>query len=148
MTSQPSSLEPSKVTGKLKQAQGTVYQAIGAATGGIEWTKDGEKIQQDGAKEVDEARGVAQREAVRDRLYGKAQSAWGMVTGDQDKQTEGNMRAEKAEWKSAIADGELPTVSAERMEGKLESALGMATGNQEKQREGNIKAEKAEWTKG
>ena len=44
-----------------------------------------------------------------------------MLTGDQDKMKEGNMKAEKAEWKSAAADGTMPSVSMERMQGKAES---------------------------
>lgn len=44
-----------------------------------------------------------------------------MLTGDQEKMNEGNLKAEKAEWKSAAADGKLPSVSAERLQGKAES---------------------------
>jgi len=71
-----------------------------------------------------------------------------MVTGNQKQQTQGNLKAEKGEFKSSIADGKLPVPSAERLQGKLESAVGMVTGDEQKQTEGNLKAEKAEWTKG
>lgn len=71
-----------------------------------------------------------------------------MLTGDQEQQTQGNLKAEKGEFKSSIADGTLPIPSAERLHGKLESALGMLTGDEQKQTQGNLKAEKAEWTKG
>lgn len=71
-----------------------------------------------------------------------------MLTGDQAKMKEGNLRAEKAEWQSAAADHTVPVPSLERVKGKLESAVGMATGDIEKQKSGNIRAEKAEWTKG
>jgi len=147
-SSENSSSEPSQIIGQLNQLKGSAYQAIGTVTGSSEWSESGVKSQEDGKNETEEARGIAQGEATRDRLYGKGQSALGMVTGNQEKQNEGNVRAEKAEWKGAIAHGELPSVSAERMKGKLESAVGMATGNQEKQKEGNMRAEKAEWTQG
>lgn len=71
-----------------------------------------------------------------------------MVTGDQEQQTAGNLKAEKGELKSSLADGTLPIPSAERLQGKLESAVGIVTGDEEKQTSGNMKAEKAEWTKG
>lgn len=45
-----------------------------------------------------------------------------MVTGDQEQMKEGNMKAEKAEWKASIeGEGTLPSVSLERMQGKAES---------------------------
>jgi len=147
-TSDESSSEPSQIMGQLNQLKGTAYQAVGTVTGSAEWTESSVKSREDGKGEVEEARSIAQGEATRDRWYGKGQSALGMLTGDQDKQSEGNVRAEQAEWKGAVARGELPSVSGERMKGKLESAVGMATGNQDKQNEGNVRAEKAEWMKG
>ena len=75
-------------------------------------------------------------------------SAYGMITGDQEQQTQGNLKAEKGEFKSSLADGQLPIPSKERLAGKVESAVGMVTGDEQKQTQGNIKAEKAEWTKG
>jgi len=75
-------------------------------------------------------------------------SAYGMITGDQEQQTQGNLKAEKGEFKSSLADGQLPIPSEERLQGKVESAVGMVTGDEQKQTQGNIKAEKAEWTKG
>lgn len=67
------------------------------------------------------------------------------MTGDQEKANQGNVRAEKAEWKQAAAEGSLPSVSVDRLAGKAESAIGMATGDIEKQKQGNMRAEKAEW---
>lgn len=71
-----------------------------------------------------------------------------MVTGNKDAQNDGNLKAEKAEWKSSAADGTIPIPSAERAKGKVESAVGMVTGDSEKQTQGNLRAEKAEWTQG
>jgi uncharacterized protein YjbJ (UPF0337 family) len=65
--------------------------------------------------------------------------ATGYLTGNQQKQTEGNLENEKAQWeyKQATSEG----IAAE-------SVVGMVTGDQERQREGNVKAEKAAWTEG
>lgn len=43
-----------------------------------------------------------------------------MLVGDQEKLNEGNLKAEKGEWKAAAADGKLPSVSTERLQGKAE----------------------------
>ncbi|SGY20083.1 BQ5605_C017g08460 [Microbotryum silenes-dioicae] len=60
--------------------------------------------------------------------------------------SEGNKKAEAAEWKAALTDGHVPQVSLERAKGKVESAVGMVTGDIEKQQQGNMRAEKAAWT--
>ena len=79
-------------------------------------------------------------------------SAKGYVTGDQDQQTEGNVEAEKAQWKykQATSEGPLavPVPSAEGVRGKVESVVGMVSGDTEKQKEGNVRAEKAAWKDG
>lgn len=71
-----------------------------------------------------------------------------MVTGSQEHQNAGNLKAEQGEWKSSLADGTVPVPSIDRVKAKVESATGMVTGDQEKQTEANLKAEKAEWTQG
>lgn len=43
-----------------------------------------------------------------------------MVTGNQETLKDGNLEAEKAEWKAAAADGKVPVVSLERAKGKIE----------------------------
>lgn len=96
-----------------------------------------------------------------------------MVTGDADRQTEGNLRAEKGAWEQAQAEGGiLPKGGVETLKGKAEtcvardpsrrshppvadpprlrssryhSAIGIATGDSAKQNEGNIRVEKASW---
>jgi len=74
------------------------------------------------------------------------------LTGDQSRQTEGNLEAEKAsfDYKQAKSDAPfaLPVPSADAAEGKLKSVAGMVTGNQELQKEGNAKAEGAAWKDG
>lgn len=80
-------------------------------------------------------------------------SGLGYITGDQAKQNEGNLEAEKAQWKykqatsDSITDA-IPVPSAEGIKGKLESVQGMVTGDQTKQQEGNLRAEKAAWKDG
>ncbi|GAA5912370.1 hypothetical protein JCM6882_002573 [Rhodosporidiobolus microsporus] len=114
-----------------------------------------------GEEEARELRDAKKSEGGWERAEGKVQSdkrltpdegrgcsAYGLLTGDQEQQTKGNLKAEEGEWKTALADGEVPVPSWERAKGKVESAIGMATGDQEKQKEGNLRAEKAEWTQG
>jgi uncharacterized protein YjbJ (UPF0337 family) len=77
----------------------------------------------------------------------------GYLTGDQQKQTEGNMENEKAQWeyKQATNDGLLsgiPVPSVEGVKGKVQSVVGMATGDQAKQMEGNQRAEVSAWKDG
>jgi uncharacterized protein YjbJ (UPF0337 family) len=78
--------------------------------------------------------------------------ATGYLTGNQQKQTEGNLENEKAQWeyKQATSEGiaAVPIPSVEGVKGKVESVVGMVTGDQERQRVGNVKAEKAAWTEG
>jgi len=79
-------------------------------------------------------------------------SATGYLTGDQSRQTEGNLEAEKAsvDYKQAKTGNPLavPIPSAEGIKGKMESVAGMVTGDQELQKEGNAKAEAAAWKDG
>ena len=77
----------------------------------------------------------------------------GYLTGDQQKQTEGNMENEKAQWeyKQATNDGLLsgiPVPSVEGVKGKVQSVVGMVTGDQAKQMEGNQRAEVSAWKDG
>lgn len=79
-------------------------------------------------------------------------SATGYSTGDQSKQTQGNLEAEKAsmDYKQASSDAPLalPVPSLEGAKGKVESVAGMVTGNSELQKKGNVKAEGAAWKDG
>lgn len=43
-----------------------------------------------------------------------------MLTGNQETMKEGNLKAEKAEWKSSAAEGTVPLPSKERLVGKAE----------------------------
>ncbi|KAK4699101.1 hypothetical protein P7C70_g7167, partial [Phenoliferia sp. Uapishka_3] len=139
---------PSQVSGAIKTAQGVLYSGVGGISSDPSWHEEGEALKQEGAEETEAAKKAARDEATGERLEGKAQSAWGMVTGNQETMKEGNLKAEKAEWKKAAAEGTVPTMSAERAKGKVESAIGMVTGDKDKQASGNIRAEKAEWTQG
>ncbi|BGP51600.1 hypothetical protein JCM10450v2_007550 [Rhodotorula kratochvilovae] len=141
--------QPSQLSGQAKSAQGALYQAVGALPGTEEsWAAQGAQLAQEGQDEVEAARAQQRGEAAVERVEGKVQSAWGMLTGDQDTLSKGNVKAEKGEWKGAAAEGTVPLPSAERVKGKVESAVGMVTGDVDKQKEGNLRAEKAEWTQG
>ncbi|KPV71937.1 uncharacterized protein RHOBADRAFT_18849 [Rhodotorula graminis WP1] len=144
-----SEAQPSQITGQVKNAQGLLYQAVGAIPGTADsWTTQGAELAKEGQDEVHAAQEAQKSEAQAERVEGKVQSAWGALTGNQETLNEGNLKAEKAEWKGAVADGEIPVPSMDRVKGKVESAVGMATGDVDKQREGNVRAEAAEWTKG
>ncbi|GAA5911385.1 uncharacterized protein JCM6883_000078 [Sporobolomyces salmoneus] len=140
--------QPTQISSTLKSIQGQVYQAVGSVSSDPTWKEEGDELVEQAQKEIEEAKARAKGEAAADRTVGKVQSAYGMLTGNQEQQTQGNLKAEKGEMKSSLANGKLPIPSAERLEGKLESAVGMVTGDSEKQTQGNLKAEKAEWTKG
>ncbi|KAK4048499.1 hypothetical protein OIV83_004667 [Microbotryomycetes sp. JL201] len=148
MSSEQREAGPSQVQGTIKTLQGQAYQAVGAVSSDPSWTDRGKELQEQGEREVKEAQENAKAEATKDRWMGKAQSAFGFMTGDQEAATEGNKKAEQAEWKQAAADGTVPMPSKDRVMGKAESAMGMVTGDIDKQQQGNMRAEKAEWTKG
>jgi hypothetical protein len=83
---------------------------------------------------------------------GLTPSAVGYLSGDQSRQTQGNVEAEKAQWeyKQAASSNPMavPVPSAEGLQGKAQSVLGMVTGDAELQKEGNVRAEKAAWRDG
>ncbi|GAA5880793.1 hypothetical protein JCM3774_005752 [Rhodotorula dairenensis] len=149
MASSESTRPPTQLSGQLKRAQGLAYQAVGAVPGTAEsWTTQGGELQKQGQEEAEAARLQTKGEAAAERIEGKVQSAWGMVTGSQQDQNAGNLKAEQGEWKSNLADGTVPVPSMDRVKAKAESAVGMVTGDQEKQTKANLEAEKAEWTRG
>ncbi|GAA5979411.1 hypothetical protein JCM11641_005026 [Rhodosporidiobolus odoratus] len=143
-----SEAQPSQVSGQLKSVQGQAYQAIGSVSSDPSWQSLGEELVNQGQDEVERARLEQKGEAAAERVEGKVQSAYGMLTGSQDHLNRGNLKAEEGEWRGAAADGTVPVPSLDRVKGKVQSAVGMATGDAEMQKEGNMKAEKAEWTKG
>ncbi|KAK6353527.1 hypothetical protein TWF696_005490 [Orbilia brochopaga] len=144
-----SKAEASQLSGGLTQLQGTIESFIGNITGAESWKVAGQQAQSAGAQEVEEAQEKASKEAREERLHGKIDSLKGMIFGDAEKQSRGNIEAEKAEWKQAVKGRhELPEVSSERIDAKVKTAVGMITGNKEQQNEGNREAEKAEWLHG
>ncbi|SGY20071.1 BQ5605_C017g08488 [Microbotryum silenes-dioicae] len=125
----------SQISAYVQQAKGTLYNA-----------KQGQGLLDQGTQELQTAQQQAKSEAAYESVGGKLQSAYGFITGDQKTASDGNKKAEAAEWKAALADGHVPQVSLERAKGKVESAIGMVTGDIEKQQQGNMRAEKAAWT--
>ncbi|WVR07243.1 hypothetical protein IAU60_004284 [Kwoniella sp. DSM 27419] len=156
MVSEEERRQPSQITGQLTSAAGQAAQLIASvvpsALGGDALLAQGDQLAQSGQKEVDEAKAKQALDATIDSGVGKAKSAFGYLTGDQDKQTQGNKEAESAQWsyKQATSDSiaAVPVPSAEGAKGKLESVQGMITGDQEMQRRGNERAEKAAWKDG
>ncbi|OXH42315.1 hypothetical protein J008_00079 [Cryptococcus neoformans] len=148
--------EPSQMTGQLNSASGLVQQAIGnilpESMGASSWAQTGHKLQREGRNEVDAAKAQKAGAATVDSGVGKVKSVFGYLTGDQEKQTEGNTQAEKAQWdyKQATSDSiaAIPVPSVEGVKGKLESVAGAATEDPERQKEGNVRAEKAAWKDG
>ena len=125
-------------------------QTLGSLTSSTTLQSTGESHKSHGASQTTTAQSAAKSQANYDRIHGKLQSAAGILTGDTDKQTKGNLRVEKAEWKKSV-EGEhklFPDVSRERMKGKVKTAEGMLRGDKEMQREGNLEAEKGEWLHG
>lgn len=143
---------------------------MGSLTGAESWTTSGRSLQTQASSELTAAREKQHVDATWDQSAGKLKSAWGMVTGDQDAQTEGNLRAEKGNWNEALSQGKvLPEGGIETVKAKAQtcvpfqslvplsrrldtdglcassssSAVGIVTGDSDKQNEGNLKVEKA-----
>ncbi|WWC61641.1 uncharacterized protein I303_104225 [Kwoniella dejecticola CBS 10117] len=156
MVSQDERREPSQVTGQLYSAAGAAQQAVASmipsSLGGDAILQSGQELSKSGQAEVDEAKGKKAVEATIDSGVGKAKSALGYLTSDQEQQSQGNKESEKAQWdyKQATSDSiaAIPVPSKEVLQGKIESVQGMVMGDQHKQMEGNKKAEKAAWTDG
>ncbi|ORY21905.1 hypothetical protein BCR39DRAFT_552669 [Naematelia encephala] len=148
--------EPSQLSGQVKQIQGAVYTAIGSvlptAANAEAWTASGQQLTEDGQQEITNAKQKQAVEATVDGATAKIKSGLGYITGDQEKQTEGNLENEQAQWSFKQATSSdaipIPVPSSEGIKGKLESVQGIVTGDQELQKEGNIRAEKAAWTDG
>lgn len=85
-------------------------------------------------------------------LSANQNSGIGYITGNQEKQTQGNIDTQKAQfsYKQATSDGigAIPVPSAEGLKGQFQSVEGILTGDQGKQLEGNTRAEKAAWRDG
>ncbi|GAA5866493.1 hypothetical protein JCM8547_000642 [Rhodosporidiobolus lusitaniae] len=140
------SQHPSQLSSALSSLQGAACTAVGSVASDPSWTEEGEALKSRGEEETKEAREREKTEGARERLEGKVESwsslppfpapaklivesdrAYGYVTGDQEHINQGNVKAEKGEWKSSVlGEGEVP---------------GMKSPNR-------LKAEKAEWTKG
>ncbi|WRT66145.1 uncharacterized protein IL334_003098 [Kwoniella shivajii] len=156
MVSQEEREQPSQITGQIYSAAGIVQQTVASvipsALGGDAILQGGKNLEQSGKLQVDEAKSKKALESTIDSGVGKAKSAFGYLTSDQEKQNQGNKESEKAQWdnKQATSDSILavPIPSEEGLKGKLQSVQGMITGDQELQKQGNVKAEKAAWKDG
>lgn len=139
MSSSNDASEPSQISSQLKNLQGQAYevrlsslfstrtiltspsarQTVGSLTGAESWTTSGRSLQTQASSELTAAREKQHVDATWDQSAGKLKSAWGMVTGDQDAQTEGNLRAEKGNWNEALSQGKvLPEGGIETLKAK------------------------------
>ncbi|WWC70437.1 uncharacterized protein I206_104388 [Kwoniella pini CBS 10737] len=156
MVTQEERKEPSQITGQLYSTIGSAQQAISSiipsTLGGNSILKSGEELSKSGELEIKEAKNKKALESTIDSGVGKAKSALGYLTSNQETQNQGNKETEKAQWefKQATSNSliSIPIPSKEGLEGKIESLQGMITGDQQKQMKGNKKAEKAAWTDG
>ncbi|GAA5905662.1 hypothetical protein JCM8208_005798 [Rhodotorula glutinis] len=66
---------PSQISGQVKNAQGLLYQAVGALPGTAEsWTTQGAELAREGQDEVHAAQEAQKSEAQAERVEGKVQS--------------------------------------------------------------------------
>ncbi|CDZ96564.1 CsbD-like [Phaffia rhodozyma] len=137
--------EPSQLNAQITSTQGVIYETIGNVTGSSAWKENGKNLQENGKKELEAAKAKQHVDAVWDQAAGKLKSGWGIIAGDQDKQTEGNLQNERGNLEEAQSKGEiLPAGGSETIKGKLETAAGIITGDQERQNAGNVRVQKAE----
>ncbi|UZJ52265.1 hypothetical protein CBS101457_001585 [Exobasidium rhododendri] len=94
-----SSNEPSQLSGQAKSVYGTVEEVIGNVTGSANWQASGKKDHAEGEAEVKAAQAKGYAEGLTDQVGGYKDSIVGAVTGDQAKQTEGNVRNQAGEAK-------------------------------------------------
>ncbi|GAA5923133.1 hypothetical protein JCM3775_007444 [Rhodotorula graminis] len=70
-----SEAQPSQITGQVKNAQGLLYQAVGAIPGTADsWTTQGAELAKEGQDEVHAAQEAQKSEAQAERVEGKVQS--------------------------------------------------------------------------
>ncbi|RXK40846.1 hypothetical protein M231_01905 [Tremella mesenterica] len=147
--------QPSQLSGQMKIVQGQIYNVTSSVlpqTYSEQWKESGDRLIQEGETEVQKAKVDMKVESTIDSVGGKIKSMTGYLTNDQNKQIQGNVEAEKAQWKYKQASSDsplsIPIPSEEGLKGKLESVQGIILGDQEKQKEGNIRAEKSAWKDG
>ncbi|KAJ6527098.1 mismatched base pair and cruciform DNA recognition protein [Mycena capillaripes] len=84
--------EPSKATGQFHSVKGTLVEMIGHMTGATSWQKSGRDEHMAGEAEIQAAEAQAYLQGTIDRAQGKLDAVVGAVTGDRERQMEGNLR--------------------------------------------------------
>ncbi|KAJ7149188.1 hypothetical protein C8R43DRAFT_504648 [Mycena crocata] len=84
--------EPSKTWGQYHSVKGTLVEMIGHMTGAKSWQKSGREEHMAGEEEVEAAQARAYLQGTVDRAQGKIDAVVGAVTGDRERQAEGNLR--------------------------------------------------------
>ncbi|WWD17511.1 hypothetical protein CI109_101952 [Kwoniella shandongensis] len=95
-----------------KAVEATVDSGVGKVKSAVGYLTSDQQTQNEGNQESQKAQ-AEYKQATSDKIFdvpipsgeglkGRLESVEGMITGDQKKQMEGNMKAEKAAWKDGV----------------------------------------------
>ncbi|KAI9464369.1 hypothetical protein HD554DRAFT_2121898 [Boletus coccyginus] len=98
----PSSQDPSKVTGQFHSIKGTVVESAGDMTGSQAWSQAGKEEHARGEGEYKAAQAKGYVEGATDTVGGYKDSVVGAVTGDKSQQAAGNARNEKGQTQQEV----------------------------------------------
>lgn len=140
--SNPSNTEPqpSQVMGNIKQYAGMAEETIGNAIGSQEWTDAGKALQQQGVKEISEAKQAAEHAAPNktnaniNSVVGGAKEEVGNLVGHKGMTNSGAEQREAGhtEYEAAKA-GEYLEGAGDAVRGKVEGAVGKVVGDEQAQ---------------
>ncbi|KAH6904880.1 hypothetical protein BKA70DRAFT_1226098 [Coprinopsis sp. MPI-PUGE-AT-0042] len=91
------SSNPSKASGQMHAAKGSVKETLGATFGATHMKHEGAQEHRAGVAEKDAAKAQNYAEGTGDRMTGKKDQVVGSLTGDRSQQHAGDMRHKKGE---------------------------------------------------